>query len=220
MEKSGFFGSNSHDRVYKTAIINKFFSKLYTNGIFNNGCIVKSNDNMTITIAEGWALINGCWYYNDSDKILSLSLADANQSRIDNVVLRYTTENRIIEANIVEGTYADTPTAPPLERSNAIYDLRIAEISVSKGIDKITTAMIKDTRFNSNDCGQVIGAVQQLDSTDIFQQYQAIFDAFMSTLKDTLSGDVAGNLQNEINVINSTMVTVKEISDEDLKNYL
>ena len=58
--------------------------------------------------------------------------------------------------------------------------------------------MIEDTRFNNNLCGIVEGAVEQINTTDIFAQYEAYFNEWFADLQTQLSGDVAGNLQNEI----------------------
>ena len=43
-------------------------------------------------------------------------------------------------------------------------------------------------------CGIVTGIINQIDATNLFSQFQSVFDQFMATLETTLSGDVAGNL--------------------------
>ena len=219
MEKSGFFKSNGGDRVYRTNEIANFFSKIFSNGIFNNGCKVIANDNMTVTVTEGYAFINGYWYHNDSDKILSIELADANQSRIDNIVLRYTTENRNVEAEVIEGNYATVPVAPNLQRNTAYYDLRIAKINIPMGADKITQAMIEDCRFDSNDCGNVVSLIEQIDTSDIFNQYQAIFTEWFENLKLNLDENVATNLQKKMDAISDNMWEVVEIPADELDQW-
>lgn len=219
MEKSGFFGSNSGDRKYPTKNIAGFLSQIFTNGIFNNSCQVIANDDMSITIKEGWAFINGYWYHNDSDKILNIEITDSNQSRIDNIVLRYIVENRDIVAQVIEGNYATNPVAPDLQRNTACYDLRIAKISIPTGSDKITQSMIEDCRFDSMDCGNVTQAVLQLNTTDIFKQYQIAFEEWFEKLKINLDENVATNLQNEINNINNRMLEIDEVPVEDIEEY-
>lgn len=219
MEESGFFASNNGDRKYKSELIATFFSKIYSNGVFNNELKVQSNNDMTITLKSGTAFINGYFYKNQTDKILNVSLADSEQSRIDSVVLRYSKENRQIVADIIEGSYADNPVIPELTRNSNVYELRLCNIYVDKQSDSITAAMIEDCRFNTSDCGQVISAVQQLDTTDIFSQYDAIFNNLFEQMKGILEGDPAGSLLNLINENNDNEWEVLEISDEDLSSW-
>lgn len=220
MEESGFFASINGDRKYKSDLIATFFSKLFTNGVFNNELQVQANDNMTVTLKSGTAFINGYFYNNTVDKVINISLSDTEQSRIDSVVLRFSKENRQIIADVLEGSYADNPVAPELTRNSNIYELRLCNISVNKQADSITTSMIEDCRFNSTDCGQVISAVQQLDTTEIFAQYQAAFDALFEQMEGILSGDAAGELLVEINDIKSNMITLGTCTDEELQEVI
>ena len=217
MEESGFFASINGDRKYKSDLIATFFSKLFTNGVFNNELQVQANDNMTVTLKSGTAFINGYFYNNTVDKVINISLSDTEQSRIDSIVLRFSKENRQIIADVLEGSYADNPVAPELTRNSNIYELRLCNISVNKQADSITTSMIEDCRFNSTDCGQVISAVQQLDTTEIFAQYQAAFEALFEQMEGILSGDAAGELLVEINDIKSNMITPGTCTDEELQ---
>lgn len=220
MEESGFFASINGDRKYKSDLIATFFSKIFTNGVFNNELQVQANDDMTVTLKSGTAFINGYFYNNTVDKVINISLSDTEQSRIDSVVLRFSKENRQIIADVLEGAYADNPVAPELTRNSNIYELRLCNISVNKQADSITTSMIEDCRFNSTDCGQVISAVQQLDTTEIFAQYQAAFEALFEQMEGILSEDAAGELLVEINGIKSNMITLGTCTDEELKQAI
>lgn len=217
MEESGFFASINGDRKYKSDLIATFFSKLFTNGVFNNELKVQANNDMTVTLKSGIAFINGYFYNNTIDKVINISLSDTEQSRIDSVILRFSKENRQIIADVLEGAYADNPVVPELTRNSNIYELRLCNILVNKQADSITTAMIEDCRFNSTDCGQVISAVQQLDTTEIFAQYQAVFEDLFEQMKGILSGDAAGELLVEINDIKNKMVSIGTCTDEELE---
>lgn len=216
MEKSGFFGSEGGDRIYPSGDWSGFFTNFITNGIFNNSCRVVANDDMSVTLTEGWAMINGYWYHNKSPKILDVTMSDSNQSRIDNVVLRYTAENREIIGQIVDGSYATNPTAPSLQRSASMHDLRLAKISIPIGADKITQDMIEDCRFNSDDCGNVVQAVQHLDTTNIFSQYETYFKTWFKNLQDQLDENQASKLQKQINDINDNLIVIDTCTDEEL----
>lgn len=217
MEESGFFPTNNGDRKYKTELIASFFSKLFTNGVFNNELQVIANSDMTVTLKEGIAFINGYFYRNSAEKVINISLADTEQSRIDSIVLRYSKEDRNIIADVIEGQYADDPVQPELTRNANIYELRLCNILINQNADEITTSMITDCRFNSSDCGQVISAVQQLDTTDIFAQYTAAFNDLFDQMEGILSGDAAGSLLNEINSLKSNVAYIGTCTDEELE---
>lgn len=212
MEKYGFFDSQNRDRVYNSSDIANYISQYFTNGIFNNGLQVVSDTGMTIKVNVGDANINGYRYTLDSEKELTLSSADDSQSRIDSVILRLDLPNRMITAMVLEGTYATNPGAPTITRSTTIYDLRLANILVATGTTEITQSMITDTRFSS-DCGNVVGAVQQIDTDSIFEQYQNAFDTWFDEMKGQLDTDAAGHLQNEINNLESQIEDLPDIVD-------
>ena len=199
MEKFGFFNSINNDRVYDAADFALFLSKYFTNGVFNGGLSVTKNSGMTININSGDANINGYRYTNDDTLNLSLNIGDAQYTRIDNITIRLDLDNRKISTIVDEGIPSSSPVAKDPQRTSFLYDLVIARITLPAGTTEITTSMIEDTRFDSTLCGIVEGAVQQIDTTNVFEQYKAYFNEWFENLQTQLDGDVAGNLQNEIN---------------------
>lgn len=203
MEKFSFFNDIDDDRVYFAEDFARHLAKYFTNGIFNNELQVIANNDMTITIKEGDANIEGYRYTNTGDLTKTIDTADGALKRIDNVVIRLDLTNRLISAQIIKGTFSDSPSAPSLVRNSTTYDLRIAKIIVPEGTTKITQDLIIDTRFLTSDCGNVVSTVQQLNTDDIFAQYNAEFNKWFNNVKDVLSSDAAGNLQSEIDSINN-----------------
>lgn len=201
-QKYGFFNSINNDRVYDASEVANFLSKFFTNGVFNNSLAVSSNDNMTVSVAIGSANINGYAYENTEVLTLDIDEADSTLSRIDSVICRLDLTNRQITTMILQGNYANTASQPNITRTGNIYDLRLANVSVPAGATRITADMITDTRFGS-DCGNVVGTVQQIDTTDVFNQYETYFNNWFKTLEDELSENQAGNLQNQINNLNN-----------------
>ena len=59
MEKFSFFNDINDDRVYYAEDFARHLKKYFTNGIFNNELKVIANNDMTITIQEGDANIEG-----------------------------------------------------------------------------------------------------------------------------------------------------------------
>lgn len=215
-QRYGFFNSVNNDRVYDASDVARFLKKFFTNGVFNNTLQVKANNNMTVSVSVGQANIEGYSYENDEELILDIADADSTLPRIDSVIVRLDLNNRQIATQILQGNYASTPSQPTIIRTDSVYDLRLANILVSAGETRITADMITDTRFTS-DCGNVVGAVQQLDTDDIFRQYETMFNNWFSELQVELDGDVAANLENQIirleNKTDQTNNALNELSE-------
>ena len=210
MEKSSFFNDIDDDRVYFAEDFARHLAKYFTNGIFNNELKVIANNDMTVTIQEGDANIEGYRYTNTASLTKTIDTADGSLKRIDNVVIRLDLTNRLISAQIIKGTF----------RSSTIYDLKLAEVYIGNGVTSITQANITDTRFNKNMCGNVVSTVETIDTTDVYnqlytkfeeiiQQETTEFTAWFNRIKNQLDTDAAGHLAAEIN----------KIVDSGLKSY-
>ncbi len=226
MEKSGFFNSSSGDRKYKAEFFAEYFASFIGNGVYPNpstGLQVMSNNDMTVTVKAGQGWINGYYYANDSDLILPIDIADGVLNRIDRIVLQYNTLNRSITAKVKKGTFASNAVAVDLERDADAYELGIADIYIAAGVTNIIQANITDLRLDTTKCGVVIGTIDQVDTSTIFNQYQSWlsniqgtsqaeidnieaqfqsdWNTWFANVQTVLSGDVAGNLLNQINAI-------------------
>ena len=225
MEKSSFFNSiqasdGSYDREYLAEDFAKYFASFIGNGVFPNPSTnlqVLSNNNMTVSIDIGKAFINGYYYENTTKLVKTIDVADGVLNRIDLVVLRLDYINREIKVYVKEGTFASTPKSQSLQRDSDMYELALAELYIGAGATTITQANITDLRLDTDSCGVVTDVVNTVDVTTLYNQYQnlfeqkiiknqADFDAWFSTIKDTLSGDTAGKLQNEIDSLNINKV--------------
>jgi hypothetical protein len=222
LENSGFFNSVNGDRKYKADFFAEYFASFIGNGVFPNPSTnlqVIANDDMTVTVKAGQGWINGYYYNNDDDLIVSIDNADGVLNRIDRIVLQYSTVNREIKAVVKKGTFASSPVAPTLQRDADAYELAIADISVGAGVTSISQSNIADLRLNTELCGIVIGTVEQVDTTTIFNQYtqgfadkedefEQEFTDWFATIQNALDGDTAGNLLNLINVNATNINTI------------
>lgn len=181
MEQSSFFNAVINngipDRVYKAEVFARFFSSFIGNGVFPNPAtnlnVVGLNNNMTITVKEGKAWINGYFYENTDDLILDISNADGVLNRIDRIVARLDFFNREIRTYVKKGSFATNPIAPAIQRDADIYELAIADIRVNAGTINITQANITDLRLNKELCGIVTGTIEEIDTTTLYNQLQA-----------------------------------------------
>lgn len=220
---SGIFNSVNGDRKYNAWWFAKYFATFIGNGVFPNpssNLQVAAYQNMKVVVKPGSGWIDGYFIYSDGDHVLSLDVADGVLKRIDRVVMRLNHLTRKIEIVVKKGTFASSPIAPSLQRDADAYELALADVSINNGATQITQANITDQRLNSTLCGIVHGTVNQVDTTTIFNQYQAWFESikgsvaseiyawqevqeqefltWFESIKDILEGDVAGNLASRI----------------------
>ena len=186
-ETSGFFNSYEGDRKYYVSFLAEYFSSFVGNGVFFGGNYLKVEPvggNMDITVATGKGWINGYYYANkDAAKTLTVPAAHLTLARIDAVVLRLDLrdEKRLIEAVIKQGTEATEPVAPTLQRDNAMWELKLAEIRVNANVTQIQASNITDYRLNSTACGIVTNFVPN-DFT-----YDSIFNQYTSELQNRMN---------------------------------
>ncbi|SCY98899.1 MULTISPECIES: hypothetical protein [unclassified Lysinibacillus] len=220
---SGIFNSVNGDRKYNAWWFAKYFATFIGNGVFPNpssNLQIAAYQNMKVVVKPGSGWIDGYFIYSDGDHVLSLDVADGVLKRIDRVVMRLNHLTRKIEIVVKKGTFASSPAAPTLQRDADAYELALADVLINNGATQITQANITDQRLNSTLCGIVHGTVNQVDTTTIFNQYQAWFaqttqnvaidldiwkqhtkddfDAWFDSIKGILDGDVAGNLAAHI----------------------
>lgn len=172
-------GGGNYDRVYNAEDVTGYLDGVVGSGVFptpSTNLQVSSAGGMDITVAVGMGWINGYKLVNTAALTFSISASDVLLNRIDNVVFYVDYVNRVMGIDIVEGTPASTAVAPSLTRNSSRYEMCLAQISVAKQITAISNAMITDTRSDSDICGWVAGLVQTVDTSTLFQQYQAAYE--------------------------------------------
>lgn len=202
-ETSGFFQAmldettGKYDRVYLAREFANYFALFVKNGVFGsptNQLRVSPGNGLSISVAPGNAFIKGMWYNNSSMKNIVIVPNYTSSNRVDTVRVRMSDLTRTITAEVFTGD-AD------LVRGEDVFDLQIATVTVKPGAESITAADIADTRPNENVCGFVTQLLRAETTNDLFAQFQAQFDQWFATVQESLSGDVAGNLQNQIDAI-------------------
>lgn len=191
-ENSGFFNANLvkkivdgverevYDREYLAQEFAGYFATFIGNGVFPNPStnlqVVFAND-MTVNLMVGKAWIDGYWYENTELKSFILKVGTGTLDRIDSIVIRYSSAGRIITAELVEGVPAVTPVPIAPKRDADAYELVVAHILVKKGTILLKQSDITDTRLNKNLCGLVVGLIEQIDVTTIFNQFQDYYNS-------------------------------------------
>lgn len=175
-----------YDRVYNAEDFTAYLENLVGNGVFPNPSTqlqVRAGTDMNVIVGAGHGWINGHKMVNTADLTLAIDSSDVLLNRIDDIIFYVDYSTREMGVEVKKGTPASTPTAPILTRTTTRYEMCLAQISIPKQITAITTALITDTRGNSNLCGFVQGLIQQMDSTTLFAQWQSQFEAWFEAAK-------------------------------------
>lgn len=179
-EKYRFFDSieGEDERFYTADEFAEYFRQFIRNGIFTGGENLKVETyekDMKISIKPGYAWIEGYLYkIAGEDLILEHGIADPSLNRIDRVVIRLdkTLENRYVKAFILEGTPESTPKAPSLTRNDNVYEISLAQVEIIAGKSFIESYQITDERLDNTVCGIATHLFEQVDTTDIFNEWQ------------------------------------------------
>ena len=178
------------DRVYYAEDFKRYFKQFLTNGVYPNPStnlkVEALNNNMILSVNLGSAFINGTCYSLIDDKLnITVSDSHINYNRKDIVVVSLNETNRIVNILYKEGVPSASPQAPTITRNADIYELKLCEITVKSGVNKITQADILDTRLNKSVCGFVTGLVETVDTTELFNQYETYLNQKIEEWKQT-----------------------------------
>lgn len=170
-----------YDRVYNAEDVTSYLNKIVGNGVFPNPSSqlqVRAGTGMQVIVNAGEGWINGHKMINTADMQLSVDSADALLNRIDRVIFYADVSTRSMGIMIKKGTNATNPTAPALVRNTTRYEMSLATVRVNKQITGIVQSMITDTRADSSVCGWVAGLIQQVDTSQLFVQWQTAYSDY------------------------------------------
>lgn len=185
----GFFNSVNDDRLYNAETFNTYFEGLISqNGVFENVdnmlAVAAGSDGLTVTVAEGKAIVNNHWVKLSAVETLTLETAHNLFSRYDMVSLRWNSTTRDVTLEVTTGTPASTPQRPTPVTSDTEYEIVLAYVLVPANATALTTGNIYDQRANTAVCGYITGLIEQVDITDLFAQYESRFEALETQLEN------------------------------------
>lgn len=239
----GFFNSVNGDRLYNADQMSHIFEGLITDGVYEavgNKLAVQPNAGMVVQIATGRGWFNKRWVNNDSEYLLTLEGSDVVLNRYCAVCIRVDTSDSVREVTpyLKYSDFATNPVKPDMERTETIKEYCLAYVYIPAKATEIKASNIEDARFDSSVCGWVTGLIEQLDTTTLYSQWEALFSEFMtvevdkfnewldirendfnewfSTLQVELDGDVATRLTNALPT-NLTITLLSDSWDSDNK---
>lgn len=183
-ERFRFFDSidGEDERYYTADEFAEYFRQFIRNGIFNGGenlQVGTEGKDMKVFIKPGYAWIEGYLYKIDTESlVLEHGTADPELNRIDRVVIRLdkSLEKRYVRAFILKGIPAEEPVPAKLTRNDNIYEISLAQVEVIAGKSFIESYQITDERVNNEVCGLVTHLFEQVNTTEIFNQFQSWLD--------------------------------------------
>ena len=189
----GFFNAikqtdGTYDRVYNAEQMSRYFNGLVSPGVYESvggGLQVRAGIGMTVQVQTGRAILgdNCLWLDNDAVLDIVLSSAHVTLNRYTAIVMRLDYTNRNISIVAVDGANATAPTKPAMTRTSAIMEYCLAYVYVGKGVTTITQSAITDTRPDNTVCGWVTGLVQQVDTSQLFLQWQTAYAEFYAQMQ-------------------------------------
>lgn len=196
-EKSFFYNSlpdasnpTGYDRPFNADDISDFLDVIFVTGVIksNTGLKVTPAGGLSVAVDVGKAVINGKPYRNDASKVFQISTAPTGStSRTDLIVLRFDrqTSQRRTYLAYKAGTGAGVP---PLIRTDLIYELALAKITVAPFATSVTAANITDLRGDAESVvttttGQSLGYCPFMTAA---KGYDGYYDAIVLEFTDTV----------------------------------
>lgn len=216
-EKSGFFNAReaedgTYDREYDAEQFAEYFANFISNGVYANPANqlkVVFDDSpskpFVVIVRKGKAYIDGYWYELTED--MEITIPANTKAYIVKDVIRCTLDKAERKVSIVleEDVTSDHPT-----NNNNRHDLILSTIIVQPNASKLNAEDITDKRPDKTYCGFVTGVIDQIDTTELFQQYDETFQTWFNEMKGQLSTDAAGNLQTQIGLLSNLKTIVKD----------
>lgn len=185
----GFFDAVNNDRLYSADQMNRPYKRLISNGVFatpqgtpsTDLQVVSASNGMNIKVSAGEGLFGNKWFENPNDIIITVPNNTALVPRVDSVIVRVDnrTSGRVGSIVYRTGTPSSSAPAPALDTTNGVFEYRVANIYVASSAQNINNDAITDLRGSSS-CPWVTSLIYQVDTSTLFNQYQAAYQDFFN----------------------------------------
>lgn len=198
----GFYNSLNKDRVYNAEQMSSIFNGIITDGVFASigGSLMPiAGTGMQVVVKTGKCWFNSTWTLNDALLPLDISAADVSLTRIDAIVVEINSavNARANTIKVVKGTPSANPAKPTLANTEILHQYALGYVTVSAGVTSITADKI-EVNVGKTTCPFITSVLQQTDITTLFNQWDAEFNTWFENVQSQLSGDIAANLQRQI----------------------
>lgn len=209
--KLGADGLPEYDRPSSAADMRALLGRFFSDGVFMrepDSLKVEPGTGMNVVVKPGGCIIRGTEATEDKDRTLALQAADPAQQRVDTVVVRWNSnlEERKMDLYVVKGTPGQG--RPALTRTESVYELGIADITIPANTSSVTVQRITDTRMEPARCGMAV-PFADLDTSELFDQLKAATDEAVKAYGDAIDGTLAGELQNDIKALQTEVQPIE-----------
>lgn len=176
----------TYDRVYNSEQIGDMFEGLISDGVYESvgdALIVKAKSGMTIEVGTGRAQASSKWIKNDAKKDITLAPSHVTLNRWSAIVIHFDHSARTADIVEVAGTPATNPTKPAPTNTLTVEEKVLAYVYIGKGVTQIEQLNISDVRADNNVCGWVTGVVKQVDTSQLFLQWQNAYEDFYAQMQ-------------------------------------
>lgn len=215
----GFYNSLNKDRVYNAEQMSSIFDGIITDGVFASigGSLMPiAGTGMQAIVKTGKCWFNSTWTLNDALLPLDIPTADVSLTRIDAIIVEINSavNTRANTIKVIKGTPSANPAKPALANTETLHQYALGYVKVTPGMTSVTADKI-EVNVGKTGCPFITSVLQQTDITDLFNQWNAEFNTWFANVQSQLSGNVAANLQrqidevktaNELNAANITQI--------------
>lgn len=210
----GFYDAIDNDRTYSATQFGEMFDGLITDGIYatiGEAFAVVPGSGVGVKVKSGRAWFNKTWSVNTSDLPLTLEDPDLLLSRIDAIILEIDT--RVITRNnsikVITGSPGIDPEKPVLVRGDGLYQYPLAWVTVDKNVSVIAASKIENN-IGITPTPFVTGILKSITIDELWTQWEGQFDEWFANIKNQLEGNVALNLQRQIDALNDSKVNMSD----------
>ena len=219
----GFYNSLNKDRVYNAEQMSSIFNGVITDGVFStigNTFTTVAGTGLQVIVKPGKAWFDGTWTLNDALLPLDIATADVSLDRIDAIILEVNS-SASVRANsikVLKGTASANPVKPTLTNTETVHQYALAYVTIAAGATSITAGNI-EINVGKSTCPFVTSVLQQTNIDQLFAQWEYEFDTWFANVQSQLSGDIAANLQRQIDAVKNTADSNAASIAEVKKNY-
>lgn len=182
----GFFNAikqtdGTYDRTYNADQMSGYFEGLVSDGVYENvgdAMQVITSGGMQVQVKSGRMLIDSKWLKNDAAYSIDITPAHVTLNRYTAIVARLDKSARTISIVAKDGENATDPVKPAISDTVSVREMCLAYIYIGRGVTEITQSAIEDTRPDTNICGWVTGIIEQVDTSQLFLQWQTAYEEF------------------------------------------
>lgn len=214
----GFFHSDpiARDRKYTAEDFCKLLDGVITNGIFANigECLIPvAAGGNTVSVGSGKAWFNQVWIENDAPLPIDCGISETAVDRIDAIVIEVNTNDDVRDAFIkyIPGELSTTgvPERPVMSNSEGKYQHALCYIYRPAGSTEILDTDITIVVGKEEETPFVTSILETGTIEGYFSSWEEQFVNWFDNLKVQLEGDVAANLQNQIDNIHQDLTELE-----------